>query len=37
MTKGRKTTWEERIEIVQDTLANGKSYQQTAEKYRVSY
>ncbi|WP_277679154.1 helix-turn-helix domain-containing protein [Gracilibacillus dipsosauri] len=37
MTKGRKTTWEERIEIVQDALANGKSYQQTAEKYRVSY
>jgi transposase len=37
MTKGRKTTWKERIEIVQSALANGKSYQQTAEKYQVSY
>src|SRR5690606_7540047 len=26
MTKGRKTTWKERIEIVQDALANGKNY-----------
>ncbi|MFB9977886.1 IS3 family transposase, partial [Pallidibacillus thermolactis subsp. kokeshiiformis] len=37
MTKGRKTTFEERIEIVQDALENGKNYQETAEKYQVSY
>lgn len=37
MTKGRKTTWKERIEIVQDALANGKNYQKTAEKHQVSY
>jgi transposase len=37
MTKGRKTTWKERIEIVQDALGNGKNYQQTAEHHQVSY
>lgn len=37
MTKGRKTTWKERIEIVQDSLGNGKNYQQTAEHHQVSY
>jgi len=37
MTKGRRTTWKERIEIVQDALANGKNYQQTAENHQVSY
>nr|WP_245604676.1 IS3 family transposase [Paucisalibacillus globulus] len=37
MTKGRKTTWEERIEIVQDTLANDKNYQESAKKHQVSY
>ncbi|WP_420842609.1 IS3 family transposase [Fervidibacillus albus] len=37
MTKGRKTTWKERIEIVQDALANGKNYQKTSEKHQVSY
>ncbi len=37
MTKGRKTTWKERIEIVQDALGNGKNYQQTAENHQVSY
>jgi transposase len=37
MTKGRKTTWEERIEIVQDALGNGKNYQQTCEHHQVSY
>ena|SRR5690606_1200486 len=26
ITIGRKTTWKERIEIVQDALANGKNY-----------
>lgn len=37
MTKGRKTTWEERIEIAIHCLANGKNYQETGEKYKVSY
>jgi Mor family transcriptional regulator len=37
MTKGRKTTLQERIEIVQYTIANDLNYQETAEKYRVSY
>lgn len=35
--KGRKTTQEEKITIVQDCLANGLSYKETAEKYQVSY
>lgn len=35
--KGRKTTQEERIEIVKDFLSNGLSYKKTAEKYLVSY
>ena len=37
MTKGRKTTWKERIQIVLDCLENGKDYQKTAETYEVSY
>ncbi|MDE5416363.1 IS3 family transposase [Alkalihalobacterium chitinilyticum] len=37
MTKGRKTTWEERIQIVIDCLGNGKDYQETASTYNVSY
>ena len=37
MTKGRKTTWDERKEIVLDCLENGKDYQKTAEVYEVSY
>ncbi|WP_245976861.1 IS3 family transposase [Oceanobacillus arenosus] len=37
MTKGRKTTWKERIEIVQEALGNGKDYQQTADSHQVSY
>ena len=32
MTKGRKTTVEERIEIVKYCLANEKNYQVTAEQ-----
>lgn len=36
-TKGRKTTWKERIEIVQEALSNGKNYQQTSETHKVSY
>ncbi|QSS99733.1 IS3 family transposase [Pontibacillus sp. ALD_SL1] len=37
MTKGRKTNWEERIEIVQNCIKNGKDYQSAAEDYSVSY
>lgn len=37
MTKGRKTTWEERIQIALDCLGNGKNYQATANTYHVSY
>lgn len=35
--KGRKTTQEDKIEIVQDFLATGMSYKNTAEKHGVSY
>jgi transposase-like protein len=37
MTKGRKTTVQERIEIVQSCIANEKNYQVTAEQYAISY
>lgn len=37
MTKGRKTTQEERVEIVSHCVANGKDYGATIEKYQVSY
>ena len=37
MTKGRKTTWEERIKIAQDCLASDKNYQETADQNQVSY
>jgi len=37
MTKGRKTTLEERIEIVSYCIAKGKDYAATIEKYKVSY
>ncbi len=37
MTKGRKTTREERIEIVAFCLENGKNYAKVIEKYGVSY
>ena len=37
MTKGRKTTWDERIQVVLDCLGNGKDYQKTADTYEVSY
>ena len=37
MTKGRKTTVEERIEITKACVANGKNYQETAIQYGVSY
>ena len=37
MNKGRKTTREERIEIVAYCIENGKNYRLTMEKYGVSY
>ena len=37
MTKGRKTTLQERIEIVQYTIANECNYHEAAKKYNVSY
>ncbi|MDF2566368.1 MAG: hypothetical protein K0Q53_2772 [Massilibacillus sp.] len=37
MTKGRETSYEERIEIVSFCIANKDNYQATVEKYRVSY
>ncbi|MHC5269936.1 transposase [Enterococcus sp. LJL98] len=37
MNKGRKTTLEERIEIVQFTIANGQDYQLAIDKYKISY
>ncbi|MFM9281484.1 helix-turn-helix domain-containing protein [Paenibacillus jiagnxiensis] len=37
MNKGRKTTYEERIEIVQFTIANDLDYQKAIDKYGVSY
>src|SRR5699024_605806 len=35
--KGKKSTQEEKFEIVKDCLANGLSYTETAKKYQVSY
>lgn len=37
MTKGRKTTFEERVEIVIFCLENEKDYTKTANIYKVSY
>lgn len=37
MTKGRKTTFEERVQIVQYCISHDHNYAQTAEKYQVSY
>jgi len=37
MTKGRKTTQEERTEIVAFCIEHGKDYGLTVEKYKVSY
>ncbi len=37
MTKGRKTTFEERIEIVQYCIAHEHNYAETSEKYQISY
>ena len=37
MTKGRKTTLEERLAIVEDHIRNGSNYAETARKFNVSY
>ncbi|RKN59700.1 helix-turn-helix domain-containing protein [Paenibacillus ginsengarvi] len=37
MTKGRTTTWQERIDIVLYCLANNRDYQKTVNHYQVSY
>jgi transposase-like protein len=37
MTKGRKTTFEERIEIASYCIAHDRNYANTAEKFNVSY
>jgi transposase len=37
MTKGRATTWQERIDIVHYCLAHKHDYQKTASHYQVSY
>lgn len=37
MTIGRKTTLDERVEIVCFCIANGKDYRRTMETYGVSY
>lgn len=37
MTKGRNTTYEERVEIVAFCIANNNDYQKAAEEFQVSY
>ena len=37
MTKGRATTWQERIDIVHYCLAHKHGYRETASHYQVSY
>lgn len=37
MTKGRKTTFDERVEIVQYCIEHDHNYAKTAEKYTISY
>ncbi|WP_432407916.1 transposase [Wukongibacter sp. M2B1] len=37
MTKGRKTTLDERIEIIEYCIDNECNYAKTAEKFQVSY
>ena len=37
MTKGRKTTFEERVEIVQYCIGHTHNYVETAEKFGISY
>lgn len=37
MTKGRKTTYNEKVEIVAFCIENNDNYQLTSDKYKVSY
>ncbi|MBD7910720.1 helix-turn-helix domain-containing protein [Clostridium cibarium] len=37
MTNGRKTTYEERIEIVAFCISNNNDYKLTANEYKISY
>ncbi|MDA3733504.1 transposase [Niameybacter massiliensis] len=37
MTKGRKTTYDERVEIIQYCIEHQNNYAETADKYQVSY
>ena len=37
MTKGRKTSYNERIEIIKYCIENNNDYNKTVEKYKVSY
>lgn len=37
MTKGRKTSFDERVEIVQYCIAHDHNYARTSEKYQISY
>ncbi|WP_297130911.1 helix-turn-helix domain-containing protein [Terrisporobacter sp.] len=37
MTKGRKTTYKERVEIVAFCIENNDNYQLTSDKYKISY
>lgn len=37
MTKSRKTTFDERVEIVQYCISHDHNYSETAQKYKVSY
>ena len=37
MTQGRKTSFEERVEIVQYCIEQQNNYVETARKYKVSY
>jgi Transposase and inactivated derivatives len=37
MTKSRKTTFDERVEIVQHCISHNHNYSETAQKYKVSY
>ena len=37
MTKGRKTTFEERVKIVQYCITHNRNYAETSQKYGISY
>ena len=37
VTKGQKTTFDDRVEIVQYCIAHEHNYAETAEKYQISY